>query len=237
MAKTNAQDNAAHSTSGSLPSALPCGLSPAARHPRVIRGNPFSSVAKTTCGALAPPACLGKFIQEPADDGVPHKPVFFAACASRLQAAKVRSRFSNTARSPNMARRGSALLINPSVILRTFGPDSPAMPQPQPAGSLPTVTHMIAKLDRFVRSQVRAWRDIATAVYNHYLLQAERKHGGADPGRHHILLLGPTGSGKTYIVRTLAKFLGVPVGLVSANSLMLETGQLKKSLMTLNASK
>ena len=94
------------------------------------------------------------------------------------------------------------------------------MTQPHPAGSLPTVTRMIAELDRFVRGQVRARRDIATAVYNHYLLQAERENGGADPGRHHILLPGPTGSGKTYIVRTLAKFLDVPVGLVSANSLV-----------------
>ncbi|MFM7918985.1 MAG: ATP-binding protein, partial [Planctomycetaceae bacterium] len=92
------------------------------------------------------------------------------------------------------------------------------MTQPYPAGSLPTVHQMIAELDRFVRGQVRAKRDIATAVYNHYLLQAERENGGPDPGRHHILLLGPTGSGKTYIVRTLARFLGVPVGFVSANS-------------------
>ncbi|MFM7163688.1 MAG: AAA family ATPase [Planctomycetaceae bacterium] len=94
------------------------------------------------------------------------------------------------------------------------------MTQPYPAGSLPTVHQMIAELDRFVRGQVRAKRDIATAVYNHYLLQAERENGGPDPGRHHILLLGPTGSGKTYIVRTLARFLGVPVGFVSANSLV-----------------
>ena len=39
-------------------------------------------------------------------------------------------------------------------------------------------------------------------------------------GRHHILMLGPTGSGKTYIVKTVARLLQVPVSFVSANSLV-----------------
>ena len=85
---------------------------------------------------------------------------------------------------------------------------------------LPTVSGMMTELDRYVRGQLRAKRDIATAVYNHYMLQAERDNGGADGGRQHILLLGPTGSGKTYIVKTLARLLGVPVGFVAASSLV-----------------
>ncbi|MGE3163578.1 MAG: AAA family ATPase [Planctomycetota bacterium] len=85
---------------------------------------------------------------------------------------------------------------------------------------LPTPTAMIAHLDRFVRGQARAKQDIAVAVYNHYLSQAYSDREGVDLGRHHILLLGPTGVGKTHIVRTLAEFLGVPVGFSSAAGLV-----------------
>lgn len=86
--------------------------------------------------------------------------------------------------------------------------------------ALPTPAEMIAHLDRFVRGQVRAKRDLAVAVYNHYLSQAHREKEGTDLGKHHLLLIGPTGAGKTHLVRTLADFLGVPVGLSSATSLV-----------------
>jgi ATP-dependent Clp protease ATP-binding subunit ClpX len=92
-----------------------------------------------------------------------------------------------------------------------------------PLAALPTPSEMIAHLDRFVQGQARAKRDIAVAVYEHYFSLGSRDRGGADLGRKHILMLGPTGSGKTYIVKTLADFLGVPVGFASATSLV-ETG-------------
>jgi len=85
---------------------------------------------------------------------------------------------------------------------------------------LPTPTEMIAYLDRFVRGQARAKQDLAVAVYNHYLAQAWRERGGEDLGRHHILLIGPTGVGKTYLVKTLAAHLDVPVGFSSAAGLV-----------------
>lgn len=88
------------------------------------------------------------------------------------------------------------------------------------SNSLPTPAEMIAHLDRFVRGQVRAKRDLAVAVYDHYLSQAHREREGTDLGRHHLLLIGPTGVGKTYLVKTLADFLGVPVGFSSATSLV-----------------
>jgi len=89
--------------------------------------------------------------------------------------------------------------------------------------TLPTPGEMIAHLDRFVRGQARAKQDIAVAVYNHYLSQAWRDRGHGDLGRHHLLLIGPTGVGKTYLVRTLAEFLGVPLGFASATGFA-ETG-------------
>ncbi|MCB1227638.1 MAG: ATP-dependent Clp protease ATP-binding subunit ClpX, partial [Verrucomicrobiales bacterium] len=58
---------------------------------------------------------------------------------------------------------------------------------------LPTPSEMIAHLDRYVRGQARAKQDIAVAVYNHYLSQAWREREGTDLGRHHILMIGPTG--------------------------------------------
>lgn len=85
---------------------------------------------------------------------------------------------------------------------------------------LPTPAEMIAHLDRFVRGQTRAKQDIAVAVYNHYLSQAWLDRGNEDLGHHHILMIGPTGVGKTHIVRTLGEFLNVPVGFASASGLV-----------------
>ena len=71
----------------------------------------------------------------------------------------------------------------------------------------------------YVYGQGRAKRDLAVGVYNHYLSQAVRDVDGEDLGRNHILLIGPTGTGKSYLVRTLAEWLGVPVGFASATTL------------------
>lgn len=97
---------------------------------------------------------------------------------------------------------------------------------------LPTPAQMIAHLDRFVRGQTRAKQDIAVAVYNHYLSQAYREREGVDLGRYHILLIGPTGVGKTYIVKKLAEFLDVPTGFASAAGLV-EAGYKGNSVETI----
>lgn len=86
--------------------------------------------------------------------------------------------------------------------------------------SLPKPTDMIAHLDRFIYGQERAKRDLATAIYGHYMSQALRDREGRDLGKQHILFVGPTGSGKTAMVKTLADLLGVPVGFSSATGLV-----------------
>jgi ATP-dependent Clp protease ATP-binding subunit ClpX len=86
--------------------------------------------------------------------------------------------------------------------------------------ALPSPAEIVAHLDQFVRGQNKAKQDIAVSVYNHYISQVYRDQYGSDLGRYHILMLGPTGSGKTFIVKTLADFLGVPVSFASATSLV-----------------
>ena len=85
---------------------------------------------------------------------------------------------------------------------------------------LPTPMEMTAHLNRYVQGQERAKRDVAVAIYNHYLSQTYRDMHGWGLGHHHILMLGPTGTGKTYLVRTLAEFLDVPLGFTSATNLV-----------------
>ena len=94
--------------------------------------------------------------------------------------------------------------------------------QPDATPVLPTPKEMIAELDRYVIGQDRAKRDLAVAIYNHYISIAytslhDAKH--QDFGPQHILLLGPTGSGKTFLVRCIAKMLNVPISFASATAL------------------
>jgi ATP-dependent Clp protease ATP-binding subunit ClpX len=92
--------------------------------------------------------------------------------------------------------------------------------KPDTVPALPSPAQIIAHLDKYVRGQHLAKQDIAVSVYNHYISQVYRDLYGTDLGRYHIMMLGPTGSGKTFLVKTLAEFLGVPVSFASATSLV-----------------
>ncbi len=75
-------------------------------------------------------------------------------------------------------------------------------------------------LDTYVIGQERPKKILSVAVYNHYKrLFSEADLGGVELQKSNILLVGPTGSGKTLLARTLAKMLNVPFAIADATSL------------------
>lgn len=80
--------------------------------------------------------------------------------------------------------------------------------------------HVIkAELDDYVIGQEKAKKVMAVAVYNHYKRVYDKSEDGIELEKSNMLMLGPTGSGKTYLVKTLAKLLNVPLAITDATSL------------------
>ena len=74
-------------------------------------------------------------------------------------------------------------------------------------------------LDQYVIGQDEAKKTLAVAVYNHYKRISQDKKSDVEIQKSNILMIGSTGSGKTYLAQSLAKFLGVPFAIVDATSL------------------
>ena len=80
--------------------------------------------------------------------------------------------------------------------------------------------HVIkAELDEYVIGQEKAKKVMSVAVYNHYKRVYDKAEDGIELEKSNMLMLGPTGSGKTYLVKTLAKLLNVPLAITDATSL------------------
>ena len=85
---------------------------------------------------------------------------------------------------------------------------------------LPKPREIMETLDQYVVGQTRAKKALAVAVYNHYKrMESRQKSDEVELGKSNILLIGPTGSGKTLLAETLARLLNVPFTIADATTL------------------
>lgn len=85
--------------------------------------------------------------------------------------------------------------------------------------STPKPREIVTFLDSYVIGQEHAKRALAVAVYNHYKRINEPPRDGVELQKSNILLVGPTGSGKTLLAQTLARMLNVPFAIADATAL------------------
>ena len=98
----------------------------------------------------------------------------------------------------------------------------PAKTESVGSNDLPTPSEIKANLDNYVIGQEPAKRILAVAVYNHYKRLRHQEHSTKDDvelSKSNILLIGPTGSGKTLLAQTLARMLDVPFVMADATTL------------------
>ena len=86
--------------------------------------------------------------------------------------------------------------------------------------SIPAPHKIKASLDEYVVGQEHAKKVMSVAVYNHYKrVMAKPEEDGIEIEKSNMLMIGPTGCGKTYLVKTLAKLLDVPLAITDATTL------------------
>ena len=90
--------------------------------------------------------------------------------------------------------------------------------KPQPEFVLPKPQEIKQKLDEYVIGQDDAKKTLAVAVYNHYKRIFKTESADVELNKSNVLMLGPTGVGKTLLAQTLAKILDVPIAITDATT-------------------
>jgi len=102
------------------------------------------------------------------------------------------------------------------IIAEEYGQDE----APTPSSRVPKPREIKEALDEYVIGQERAKKVLAVAVHNHYRrIESQTFSGDVELQKANILLLGPTGSGKTLLAQTLARILDVPFTIADATTL------------------
>ena len=128
----------------------------------------------------------------------------------------------NMGKMPNISMINLADLQNAVPNKQKLKKKKPKDEQPKPEldiHSIPAPHKIKARLDEYVVGQEHAKKVMSVAVYNHYKRVMEDTNDGVEIEKSNMLMIGPTGSGKTYLVKTLAKILDVPLAITDATSL------------------
>ncbi|MBI1332739.1 MAG: ATP-dependent Clp protease ATP-binding subunit ClpX [Armatimonadetes bacterium] len=110
---------------------------------------------------------------------------------------------------------GATKAATPAPVQPAHQPMAPV----QKAGSVPKPREIVEYLDQYVVGQDGAKKALSVAVYNHFKRINEKGKGEVELQKSNILMVGPTGSGKTLLAQTLAKLLHVPFAIADATAL------------------